>query len=305
MNLKKLAVLSALTLGFTFLSSHATQAATLTVGNASSLPCTGSYSTISAAVAAASPGDTIEVCQGTYDEQVKVTTANLTIDGAGAGSTIVKPSVALPNSSSLFSGAPIYGIVVVDGVSGVTIQDMTIDGAVAAAPLACNTYVGIFYRAASGTISHTRVTNIFFPAWAGCQGYLGIFVQSANGGPSLNSDVVIDHNTVDNYGKNGITANEAGTSVTVTNNTVTGRGAVGLGDAAQNGVQLGFGAHGKVTDNKISGNFYTPATVVACGVLSVNGGGAIGQTKTNSFSGNQQNVCNSGGGPSMNSPFNR
>ena len=305
MNLKKLAVLSALTVSFMFLSSKAARAATLTVGNVSSLPCTGSYSTISAAVAAAAPGDTIEVCQGTYDEQVKVTTANLTINGAGAGSTIIKPSVALPNSSSLYSGAAIYGIVVVDGVTGVTIQDLTVDGADAAAPLACNTYVGIFYRAASGTISHTRVTNIFFPAWAGCQGYLGIFVQSGKGGPRLNSNVVIDHNTVDNYGKNGITANEAGSSVTVTNNTVTGRGAVGLGDAAQNGVQLGFGAHGKVTDNNISDHNYTPASYVACGILATNGGGAIGQTKTNTFSGNEQNVCNAGSGPSMNSPFNR
>jgi hypothetical protein len=303
MNLKKLAVLAALTMSFMILNSNATQAATLTVGNATSLPCTGSYSTISAAVAAASPGDTIEVCQGTYDEQVKVTTPNLNIDGAGAGSTIIKPSVALPNSSSLFSGAAIYSIVVVDGVTGVTVQDMTIDGADAAAPLACNTYVGIFYRAASGTVSHTRVTNIFFPAWSGCQGYLGIFVQSGNGGPRLNSDVIIDHNTVDNYGKNGITANEAGTSVTITNNTVTGRGAVI--DNAQNGVQLGFGAHGKVTDNNISGHNYTPASYVACGILATNGGGAIGQTKSNTLIANEQNVCNAGGGPSMNSPFNR
>ncbi len=239
MNLKKVVVLSALVLAVAFLISQETKAATLTVGNPTSFTCPHTFTTIQSAVTAASPGDTIQVCPGTYDEQVNVTTQDLTIDGAGAGSTIIKPSIVVPNSSSLFSGSPIYAIVLIDGVKGVTVEDLTVDGADAAAPLACNTYVGIFYRAASGTISHARVTNIFFPAWRGCQGYLGIFVQSGNGGPGLNSDVMIDHNTVDNYGKNGITANEAGTSVTVTNNTVTGRGPVGLGDAAQNGVQNG------------------------------------------------------------------
>jgi len=305
MNFKKVRLLTLLALGLIVLGASATQAATLTVGNATSGACVHTFTTIQSAVTAASPGDTIQVCPGTYDEQVNVTTQDLTIDGAGAGSTIIKPSIVVPNSSSLFSGLPIYAIVLIDGVEGVTVEDLTVDGADAAAPLACNTYVGIFYRAASGTISHARVTNIFFPAWRGCQGYLGIFVQSGNGGPGLNSDVLIDHNTVDNYGKNGITANEAGTSVTVTNNTVTGRGPVGVGDAAQNGVQLGFGAHGKVTDNSISNHNYTPPDYVACGILAFNAGGSLGQTKNNTFVGNEQNVCTAGNGPSSNSPFNR
>lgn len=271
-------------------------------GNCSVSPCF----TIQYAVNQSVGGDTINVAAGTYNEQVKVTTSNLTITGAGAAATTIRPATASVNSSSLFSGADVAAIVVVDGATGVTFEGLTVDGQTAAAAFGCApTYVGVFYRAASGSISRTHVTNIFNPAVPGCQNFLAIFVQSGNGGPGLNSDVVIDHNTVDNYGKNGITANEAGTSVTVTNNTVTGRGAVGLGDAAQNGVQLGFGAHGKVTDNAISGNNYTPASFVACGILATNGGGAIGQTKTNAFSGNEQNVCNAGGGPSMNSPFNR
>jgi len=286
------------------LVSHGAQAATLTVGNATSGPCPHTFTSIQSAVNVASAGDTIQVCPGTYDEQVTVTTSNLTITGAGAGSTTVRPSSVSANSSSLFSGAFIAAIVVVDGATGVTVEALTIDGSTGA-PNGCSpTYVGIFYRAASGTISDTHVTNIFNPVFAGCQGFLGIFVQSGNGGSGLNANVVIDHNTVDKYGKNGITANEAGTAVTVTNNTVTGRGPVGLGDAAQNGVQLGFGAHGKVTDNAISDNNYTPTSYVACGFLAVNAGGAIGQTKTNTFLGNEQNVCTAGAGPSAHSPFN-
>src|SRR5713101_2204947 len=103
-----------------------------------------------------------------------------------------------------------------------------------------------------------HATSIKQPLALGCQAVLGIFVQSANGGPGLNSNVTLTGNTVDEDGKNGITANEPGTFVTVTSNTVLGRGAVGLGDAAQNGVQIGFGARGLVSGNTISANFYTP-----------------------------------------------
>ncbi len=68
----------------TLASAAVAAGATLTVGNASSLPCTGTYATISAAVAAASAGDTIQVCPGTYNEQVTIN-KTLTLVGAKAG----------------------------------------------------------------------------------------------------------------------------------------------------------------------------------------------------------------------------
>jgi hypothetical protein len=303
MNSKRLAVSSALALalvlGLVILSgSRSTTKAALAICSVPS----GTYPTIQSAVNDVNCF-TINVGSGTYNEQVAVTRSDVTITGAGAGSTIIQPSTVTANTSSLFSGSPIAAIVLVDGATGVTVEDLTVDGSTAAPNGCAPTYVGIFYRAGSGVISDTHVTNIFNPAVPGCQGFLGIFVQSGNGGPNLNANVVIDSNTVDNYGKNGITANEAGTSVTITNNTVTGRGPIA--DNAQNGVQLGFGAHGKVTNNTISDNNYTPESFVACGMLAVNAGGSLGQTKTSTFSGNEQNVCTAGNGPSVNSPFNR
>jgi hypothetical protein len=47
--------------------------------------CTGTYTTISAAVAAAASGDTIQVCAGTYDETVNVGIPDLTFEGAQTG----------------------------------------------------------------------------------------------------------------------------------------------------------------------------------------------------------------------------
>lgn len=313
MNFTKPAAISVVTfvfvLSFMF-SNVAASAATATRnvsnGGADVGDCTGSpCATIQFAVNQSSPGDTISVAAGTYNEQVTVTTSDLTISGSGAALTTIKPASVTANTSSIFSGAPIAAIVLVDGATGVTVEALTVDGATAAPNGCAPTYVGIFFRAASGIISNTHVTNIFNPLVPGCQGFLGIFVQSGNGGPNLNSTVAIDGNTVDRYGKNGITANEAGTAVTITNNVVTGRGPVGSGDAAQNGIQLGFGAHGKVTNNNISNNNYTPQDTVACGILAVNAGGSLGQTKTSIFSGNEQNVCTAGSGPSANSPFNQ
>src|SRR5260221_13052879 len=89
MNFKKSAVLKALALSFSIgliivASSAMAAGATLTVGNATSLPCTGTYSTMSAAVAAASPSDTVKVCPGTYNESVTIS-KTLTLIGAKAG----------------------------------------------------------------------------------------------------------------------------------------------------------------------------------------------------------------------------
>src|SRR5438132_9211168 len=81
------AVLAVLPIGLT----HTSAATTLVVdddGMASATDCnatTPAYPTISAAVAAASPGDTIKVCPGFYNEQVMVNKNNLTLLGAQAG----------------------------------------------------------------------------------------------------------------------------------------------------------------------------------------------------------------------------
>jgi parallel beta-helix repeat protein len=224
-------------------------------------------------------GSTVKVWPGTYSEQVSIAKANLTLDGAGIGSTIVKPASVTANTTSLYSGAPIATIILVNGVTGVTIKDLTVDGSSAAFNSCSPGYMGIFYRNASGTIDSTRVTNIFHPSARGCQSVIGIFAQSGGGGGST---VQVSSSTVDNYGKNGITCNELGTACTISGNTVTGRGPVGAGDAAQNGIQLGFGATGTVDGNTVSNNSYTGPNWAATDVLVVSANvGITGNTLNN------------------------
>ena len=105
MNSSRSAVLSALALTFAlglmiFGTDTVGAATTRTVGNASSLPCTGTYSTISAAVAAASAGDTIQVCPGTYPESIGVD-KGLTINGSNAG---ISPNTGSRVAESVING---------------------------------------------------------------------------------------------------------------------------------------------------------------------------------------------------------
>lgn len=96
-------------------------AATLTVGPLVG-PCTGTYQLISLAVLAASPGDTITVCPGTYPELVNVN-KTLTILGAQSGvDARLVTRTGLPATES-----------VVTGLAGttsfyVTANNVTIDG---------------------------------------------------------------------------------------------------------------------------------------------------------------------------------
>jgi len=255
------------------------------------------------AVNHAEPGEIVFVGVGTYPEQVAIIKP-LTLEGEGIGVTTIMPPSVTANSTSLFSGAQIAAILLVDGAAGVAVSDLTIDGSVAAFDTCSPGYVGIFYRASSGTIQSIHVTHIHNPAASGCQAVLGIFVQSGNGGPGLNSNVTMLQNMVDDYGKNGITANEPGTFVTVTGNTVMGRDKTFSGDAAQNGVQIGFGARGLVSGNTISMHDYDPPDFVACGLLFFQAGGGLGRAKNNTFAMNEQDICTAGAGPSPHSPFN-
>jgi hypothetical protein len=238
------------------------------------------YTTIQAAVTAVealSPTPrTVRVCPGTYAEQVTIT-ASLTIEGVVAGASdaavVVPPAGGLMQNGIDIFGNPVAAqIFVASTTCNVTVEDLTVDG-VGNDIAGCGspTLEGIYFQNTSGTISHNTVRNQYqtdFTDYGGCQNGLAINVESPNTG----NTVTVSDNSVRAYQKNGITATGAATgpgspgpAVTISGNYVVGLGATAMNwtanaGAAENGIQVGFGASGSVSTNTVNDNIWEDDT---------------------------------------------
>jgi hypothetical protein len=107
-----------------------TTGANTTTCRLSQHPC----KTITYAISQAAVGSLIKVAAGTYAEQVYVNGAglnNITIKGAAEGTTIVEPSTVPATDTDSDSSTPQAAIVDVNGATGVTVKDLTVNGAAA------------------------------------------------------------------------------------------------------------------------------------------------------------------------------
>src|ERR1700686_4476989 len=97
----------------------------------------GTGHSIQTAVDKAHPGDTIRLEEGTYWQQGNITKDTITIKGAGAGETVIKPPASL--SGNCDSGVISIGICVgvppiTEGgtvnrvLEGVTVENLTVTG---------------------------------------------------------------------------------------------------------------------------------------------------------------------------------
>lgn len=214
--------------------------------------CPGAqFSTIQAAVNAASPGTIIRICPGTYPEQVSITKP---LSLHGENGVVIQPSNVTSNSTGTASGQPIAAIILVQDVTGVEIRDVIVDGTNSGITECAPDLIGVLYQNASGEVSRVAVRNVKLSVnLNGCQSGSAILVQSGGGGTSV---VDIEDSSIHDYQKNGITANEVGTQVRIEGNVVTGVGATT--GAAQNGIQIGFGAGGSITRNSVANHIWSP-----------------------------------------------
>jgi hypothetical protein len=243
------------------------------------------FTTIQAAVNASPAGTTINVCPGIYPEQVTIT-KSLIIKGVAHGSqdaaVIVPPSPMQVNTTSYSTGNDIAAQVLVQGAGGVNISNITVDGTNNNIGGCSPNLIGIFYQNASGTLSRVQAVNQALGAGlGGCQSGLGIFAQSDGVGGS--SVLTVSNSYVQNYGKNGITGNEIGTNLTATGNVVLGQGPTD--GAAENSIQIGFGATGKITSNTVGDDIWAPDTFsdpgdAAAGILIYDAQGVTTNSNT-------------------------
>jgi parallel beta-helix repeat protein len=284
MNKTKLVLIAAAGI---LLASQVSWAASVVVGHCKSGLV--SFTTIQAAVNALPTGGTVFVCPDTYPEQVEVTGlagSNLIITGVQAGTqfapVITSPAGGLAqNAPNFHSGGNLIAaqIWVHDNITLVNINNLTFDAAnnlIDCAP----SPVGILYQNATGTVTHVATRNQETPPSSnGCQSGYGILVQSS-GTPSM---LTVNNSTVHSFQKNGIVGQTAGATLIATGNTVLGQGPTT--GAAENGIEIAFGAAGKITGNSVSDLVYSPGTATATGILLFDSGGV---TITGNTVGNTQ-----------------
>jgi Ca2+-binding RTX toxin-like protein len=208
----------------------------------------GTFDHIQDAVTAAdSSGETIRVKNGTYTEQVTVGAGKdgLSIIGESKAGVIIKaPAVIGVTGTAQHFGDAVRANVTVSGVTGVTIQNLTVDGNFAGdtTPGSNGDEIsGIAYLHASGTVDSVIVKNVSnsaTPALFGLQHGDGILVDNGTG---AQQSITISNSQVNDFQKTGILIWNA--NVTVQGNDVEGIGPTSL--TAQNAMQIG-GSQGMI-----------------------------------------------------------
>lgn len=226
----------------------------------------GPNESIQSAVNQASSGDHILVDGGIHAEQLLIN-KNLTLTGRN-GATITQPS-SVQSFSLEESGRPwkplifAFGGSLQDGVAGgpgtidVTIRGLTIDGESRPA----NNLTGILFRnvKSSGGIHQVTVENM---EREGSGSTFGLIAYG-------DSKVTFANNTIKGIERGGIGANgDGGThpapQVTIRNNIIVGSDNP---NNAPNGIQIGYGATGRVMGNTIREAHYPGPVWKASGIL--------------------------------------
>ena len=217
------------------------------------------YLTVQSAVNAATPGDMIKVCRGTYIEQVTIPAGKdeITLFSVPALQAVIKapPVMADPKA-----------IVRVSGAQEVTIRHFTITGPGGAGCDSIRWGVRVDTNG-SALITDNHITEIHDTPFSGCQNGIGVLV--GRGRPDLadnspGSGQVV-HNLIDRYQKGGVVVDNTGTSAAeVAYNEVTGMPTPII---AQNGIQVSRAGRGEAHHNKVSLNQYLPAGTDATGIL--------------------------------------
>ena len=242
-----------------------------------------SFTTIQLALDALPAPTTVQICPGTYREQLAITQA-VTLQGistaASSAVIILPPSTGLAANASLDLGGSVAAQIYVNASGPVNLTNLTVDGT--GNNVSCCYVVGVFYRETAGAIKH--VTTRY--QQANIKG-VGIVLEGGSSIPSVsveNSDVryfddigiwaetnsasselkvTVQGNVVYTPGDYTGIRIDTGTTATVTGNIVNAATCIVLSGVAGSVsgntlVSLGFGvellADGmSVTNNKMAG----------------------------------------------------
>jgi hypothetical protein len=266
--LRKLAKRTGLALLSFGMVSTASHANTLTVGQPNTSggeqTCAhAQYSTIGAAIAAASAGDVIAICPALYPGQL-VITIPLTLIGTsvnGVNRTLIQPT-------GLNAVNGYASVITVMNTTGVAIKNLAVDASLNTVSGCSPALSAILYFNSSGGVSDAAISGAELQDVSTCSGLFGngfgVLVENDGSLPGP-FNVSVGQSSIHDYTQDGIyvVGPGAGISPAAVNVDIAGNSISGVGPASgtlQFGVFLN-GAAGQITGNMISEGL--------CGTLAI------------------------------------
>src|SRR5262249_46524833 len=166
--------LSRAALALAMLLAGSAGAATFTVDDDGKDCANAGFTKIGDAVAAASDGDQITVCAGTYAEQV-VTSKSLRF--VGKGRPLLRPGTLPVSLPSTMGDRAVTAALLVDTTRAM-VAGFDVDLSAAGVADCGALLTGIFFRNASGVVQDTHVSGARVPALRTCDSGVGIYVES-------------------------------------------------------------------------------------------------------------------------------
>jgi hypothetical protein len=218
------------------------------------------YNTIQGAIdALKSLAGTVNVCPGTYAEQLTIThPVKLTVAGTAGSAKLVLPASPADSKTKCDEAPTVESFQPnQDAISICTPSAISITGLKVEAKwpgVTCDDSLYGIRVVGGATLTATNVTIDGAGAFPinGCQGGVGIQAGTTRTTTPEIGKLKLKGVTVTNYQKNGITIAAKGSTASIATTTVIGAGATP--EIAQNGIQVSAGAQAKIKTSKVSGN---------------------------------------------------